>query len=614
MNLNLSTLANYAVIVVYTAVVVGISVFFSREKKNSVNYLLGGRSMPAWAIGLACQMSLFSSISIVVGPGEVFNHSLTYQVLGSFLLPFMMIPCYMLFARFYFKLSSFTPYEYLEYRYDKSVRAIIAFTGFQARLIYIGTVLYTSAKIFQGAFHWPVTFSILLVALVGIASSYIGGSKAIVWTDVFQAFITFGGLGVVAFLICWKIDGGIVEGVRRAFADGHGLNEFAQAEFYHFTPYIRVMFWMLLWQCINAALNDACSDQVAIQRYLSCKNWWEGLKSQFYSFATGMFFSALLYLIGLVIYTYYQQFPDPEIGPQSGDTAVFHFVSGNLPAPFSGLFMAAMLAAIMSTVSGVSNSMAGVWVKEFHSKFINKHMDEAKEFSVLRKATLVIGAIGVCFALGLNFSGKWLNQSAVEVGTIFGLLGGAVIPAYIFGVLSCRASAKLVWGATFFGIGSNIASNTWYALSRKAVEAFNADPSVGMGWGGKLDFVYVWPWFVAGAAIVALVLLCKAHRSIFGKALLLLAMMSFGAFVSMVVWWIFSNALVDKVPLERSFAFALPLPLLFSFVALWFFPKQPREKWQGMTIRSFNEPIICRSQSGAAVSHSTMETQKGTEK
>jgi len=100
---------DYAVIIVYTAVVVAISFAFSKEKKYSETYLLGGRSMPAWAIGLACMMSLFSSVSIVMCPGEIYNYGLTF-FLSALIAPFLSIPCYMLFARFYFRLNCFTPY------------------------------------------------------------------------------------------------------------------------------------------------------------------------------------------------------------------------------------------------------------------------------------------------------------------------------------------------------------------------------------------------------------------------------------------------------------------------------------------------------------------------
>ena len=584
---------DYLVVAVYTTVVIAIGIYFSREKKNAETYLLGGRSMPAWAVGIASMMALFSSISIVASPGETYNHGLTLNFLGSFVGPFLSIPCYMLFARFYFRLKSFTPYEYLEYRYDRSVRGIVAFSSFYTRVIYIAMVLFTSSKIFAGAFGWPTWFSILLVAVVGVTCCFIGGSKAIVWTDVFQAFITFGGLIAIVVILCVKIKGGAWEAVHTAWINGHGMPQFRQAEFYTLSPYVRLLFWLLLWGMISGVLVDACSNQMAIQLYLSCKNWKEGLKSQLVSIFSGMATSVLLTFIGWALWTYYHQNPNPEIGFNQGDNAFFIFIRDYLPTPFAGLFMAAMLAAIMSTVSGATNSMAGLWVREFHRKFINKNMSEAKEFQVLRIATVVIGIFGTLLALALDFSGKWLQQSVSEVGTLFYLLGAAILPAYLYAVLSKRANSKLVWAITIFALGETIAWNCWYALSRSSLHAYENDPSVGFGWAGPLPAIHVWPYLLAGAVLL-LPLLKAEWRKRRGLSITCsaLSMVLLGLGCGMLIWYLYSNTLINEVPRARSFSFGLPIPLILGFIILRFCPVQPREKWQGLVVGSLNDEIL----------------------
>ena len=192
------------------------------------------------------------------------------------------------------------------------------------------------------------------------------------------------------------------------------------------------------------------------------------------------------------IYTYYRQNPDPALGPGSGDAAFFHFVSTQLPSPVPGLFMAAMLAAIMSTLSSGMNSMAAVWLKEIHQKFINRNLAPSAEVTVSKYATLLIGVFAVGLALALELSGQWLTQSVSEVGTIFYLIGAAILPAFLFAVLSSRANAKLIWGYTAFAFGEGVAMNLWYALSRSSEQAWRLDPAAGFGWAGKLDFCYGW--------------------------------------------------------------------------------------------------------------------------
>ncbi|MBR7127003.1 MAG: sodium/solute symporter [Lentisphaeria bacterium] len=631
---------DYGVIALYTLVVIGIGIYFSKEKKDSETYLLGGRTMPSWAIGLACLMSLFSSISIVMVPGEIFNTSMTLFVVGGFVGPLLIVPCYLLFTKFYFRLGSFTPYEYLEYRYDKGVRGIVAISAFFTRIIYIGMVLYTSAKIFEAGYGWAPWFSILLVAIVGIVCCFIGGSKAVVWTDVFQAIITFGGLLAVAVMLCWKIDGGLIGALKVAVVDGHFLPDFTTKEFYTFTPYVRLIFILLLWGTISTHLTNAASDQVTIQRILSTKNWKEGLKAQLTSAALGVLFMCFLYFIGLALYTYYKQCPDAEIvtppvgAPEGsfvkvGDKAFFHFVAQFMPVGLAGLFMAAMLAAIMSTVSGVTNSMAAVWLKEFHQKFIDPKMDGAKEFRVLRASTLIIGAVGILVALAMEFAGKWLQQSVSEVSTIFWVLGAAILPAFLFAVCSKRANSLLIWAYTFAALGETIAYNVWYAVSKDSLIAWQdaakakgaeiakgaemvvenmsgseliklgsdfATETVGFGWAGKMPYYYI-----GICAIVAVVLIMpyfvKAFKAnIAGKVITTisacLGLIAVGATEVMVVWCLYSNFCITTEPLARSFQFAPPFSLILAVIALLFCPVQPKKKWQGLILSSVNDPII----------------------
>lgn len=587
--LNLSkNYIDYSIVALYMLAVVGIGVYFSRDKKNAETYLLSGRSLPAWVVGVACMMSMLSSISMVSVPGEIFNYGWTLGFLGSIFYPILSIPAYLLFAKFYFKLGSFTPYEYLEYRYDKGIRGIVAFSSFYLRVIYIGMVLYTSAKIFEGAFNWPAWFSIILTAVIGIASCFMGGSKAVVWTDVFQAFLTFGGLLTVIIIACSKIDGGVFTAVSTALNDGHGIPHFSQADFYKFHPYARLLFWMLLWNVVNNVLVDACSNQVTIQRILSCKNYWEGLKSQLYSNGLAICSSLLLLLIGLSLYSFYKFNPNPDIVQGKGDLALFYFIKHYVPQPFSGLFMAAMFAAIMSTISGVVNSMAGVWVKEFHIRFINKNVTPEKEYKLLRISTLIIGAIGISLALAIDFAGKWLSQTVSEVGTIFYLLGSAILPAYLFAVISKRANSKLIWATTLFAFGEGISSNVWYVLSRSSYQAWEADHSVGFGWAGPLEFKYIIP-YIAIMVIFSLPYLIKATRKyLISKIMVLIGLMATGATSGMLVWYIFSNVMITDEPMARSFAFTFPVPFILSCIVLRFCPIQPEAKWRGLCLSDFN--------------------------
>lgn len=583
---------DYLIIVAYFVAVLGIGFYCSRGEKSSVNYLLGGRKMPAVAVGLACMMALLSSISLVQVPGEIYNYGLTLFIISGTLGMLLNIPAYLLFVRFYFRLGSFTPYEYLEYRYDSSVRAIVAISAFYARTMYLAMVLYTTAKIFEASYHWAPWFSILLVGVVGMIYTVKGGAKAVVWTDVLQFFVLFGSFVLLIILVCTKIDGGAVEAVRCAFADGHGVPQFSDPDFYSLSPYVRLLFFLMIWNAFIAPLTSACSDQITIQRYLSTKNWKEGFKAKLVATGSALIFTLMLWFTGLAIYTYYVQNPAGAPGAGEGDKAFFVFMANHLPTPMPGLFMAGMLAAIMSTLSAGMNSMATIWLKEFHVKFINKKLDDAGEVRISKLATLWIGVFSILLALALEVSGKWLSQSVSEVGTLFGLLGAAILPAFLFAVLSSRANSKLIWAYTAFAFGEGWGWNAWYALSRSDWQAWVRDNSLPWGYAGKIGFTMVlWP-LIIGLVILIPYAFKKLRRMWIGKVSALGGMAVLGYAEAILIWYIYSNALITDVPQARSFYFFLPISLIGAFVVLLFCPKQPKEKYQGLTVWTLDEPIL----------------------
>ena len=578
---------DYAVMVVYLIIVLAIGFYFSRNEKDSEDFLLGGRTMPYMAIGISCMMSLLSSISIVVVPGEIFKNGLTLFSLSSSLGLFLAIPCFLIFIRFYFKLGSFTPYEYLEYRYNSGVRTVIALSALYTRMLYLGTVLFTTSKIFEGAYGWPAWLTITLVGVIGAAYTVMGGMKAVVWSDVMQFVVLIGGFIVVVIILCVKIDGGAWGAVSYAFKNGRGVPQYATAEFYKISPYIRLTFWLLLIGAILGPLTSACSDQIAIQRFLSTKNWKEGFKSQIVATVTAFPFVLILMFVGLALFTFYAQHPDA--GLKDADGVFFYFIATHLPSPLPGIFMAAMLAAIMSTLDSGMNSLATIWLKEVHQKYINKNMDSLKQVNISRWATLVVGIIAIILGLLLDSSGKWLAQSAAEIGVLFALFSAMILPAFLFAVLSPRANSTLIWLLTAYSIGDAIASKMWYALSRSTMQSWQ--PGDALSWAGPLSIWMVLIPLLVGGLFVAIWWLKRDASHKIRLTLLLAAAFPFGITQGLAVWYFFSSS-ITEMPMALSFAFHLPLTLIAGFIALRCCPKQPKEKYQGLTLGTINEPIL----------------------
>jgi SSS family transporter len=570
--------------IVYLIAVVGIGLFFSKGEDNSEQYLLGGRKLPWMAVGISILMSLLSTYSLVMGPGEVFNNGLSMWIL-AFLTPVFAIIAFKIFIKFYFKLKSFTPFEYLEYRYDSKVRLLIASIYGYTRILYLGMVLFATAKVFEGGAGWPAWLTITVIGIIGVVYTVLGGMKAVVWTDVVQFVVLIAGIAAAAIVLCNNINGGATGAVTYAFKHGRGLDRFAEPGFYMFNPYVRLSLWLLLLGYVMGPLGAAASDQITIQRLLSTSSYKNAFKAQVTASCLTIPFQMIIWFIGLAIFTYYAQNPDPRV--TSGDTALFTFIATKLPTPLPGLFMAAMLAAAMSTLDSGINSLSAVWLKEFHQKFINRHPDDKTQVRISRWSSAAVGVFSIVTALFLSFSSQWFNQTFVEVATIFSAFDVITLPAFLFAVFSKRSNSRFVWMMAFFLWGLKFGMIAWYSVTKRCSVTWHE----GMPRGAAGAINPFWLYLTLGVTGLWLVLYFM-HK----KQWLELSTLFFtGVTLALGLWTLFSNYISMNTPKVLSFQWVgFPVMvgfLVFGIIGLRFFKTQPVEKYMGLTFNTADKAV-----------------------
>lgn len=582
---------DYGAMLLYLVAVVAMGLYFSKNEDTSEEYLLGGRRMPWYAVGISCLMSLLSTYSLVMVPGEIFNHGLSLWML-HLAAPVFTVLSFLLFIRFYFRLGSFTPFEYLERRYDSRVRVLIATIVLYTRGMWLAMVLFSTAKVFEGGAGWPAWVTITIVGIVGILYTVMGGLKAVIWTDVLQFFVLIAGMGVAVFVLAKNIDGGAIGAVSYAFEHGRGPTRFADPDFYVINPYVRLTFWLMLVGAIMAPLGTAASDQVNIQRLLSTSTYKESLKAQITSASIALPFTLLLWFVGLAVYSYYSQNPDPRV--TAGDTAFFVFVSTKLPPPVPGLILAAMLAAVMSSLDSGINSLGTIWLKEFHEKFINKDMTDRQQVNISKIATVVIGVFAMAFAITISLTSEKLGHSVVEAATIFYALSVVVIPAFLFAVLSPRASSAMIWILASLCWGMNFATTTWHIATKYVSAHWQEGEPLGLG--GPISI-----WWIVIPLLVTVVpfLIWRSARRKDGALHLVrlgITLLPLGYGLGATLWYLCSNFIPVDGPKTLSFQWVgFPGTVLFlvgGVIFLHFSKKQPLHKYQGLTLKTSNEPVL----------------------
>lgn len=462
----LLALANldYAAMGVYLLLVVVIGYWCSRSKEvGTESYLLGGRRMPWWLIGISYYVSLLSALSLVAIPSEAYSHGVSMLVQNA-IAPFASVLAFFLFVRFYFRSRAFTPYHYLEERFDVRIRLLAAGLFMMMRMLYLAVVLYASAKIFEGAAGWPAWFSIVLVGTIGILYTTMGGIRAVIWTDLVQFVIVVGGLGLILWVSVAELPVNLFGMVEYSFENGRGFEYFKDPEFFAFDPYLRLGFWIMVYSAISSEMFNNSSDQISIQRLLSTSSYSQAKRSLFTYVAIVLPLGPVMYLTGLAMFTYYEHYPLAE--GVTADTVLFHFVATQLPAPVPGLVVAAMLAAVMSTLDSGINSLATVATKDFYLRIFRKSSSEAQQVRFSKGMTIGIGVLAVAAGVFIATANEHIGQTMVEVTSLWFAFFNVLWPIFLLGVISRRIRPghiiALVIGSWFITSGMVV----WFLMSR----------------------------------------------------------------------------------------------------------------------------------------------------
>lgn len=441
--------SDYIVMISYILGVVVLGAAFCVKERNTEDYLLGGRSLPWWAITLSIFVTLFSAISFVAVPEESYTNGLRLwmnSLIGPCLVPLAM----WMFLAFYYSLGSFTPYEYIEKRFSPKVRFICSTLFILQRGLYLAIVLFASAKAFEGAVGWKPWFTILAVGILGTLYTTLGGMKAVVWTDVLQFFVLGGGILTAAIFLVCKVDSGFTGIFSYAFENQHGFN--IDKSFFSFNPYERSSIWWMVLLAIGATLNYYATDQLVIQRLLSTKTYAQAKRSVFASIPVSICVGSVFWFVGIGLFAYYNQSGENLAADIEPSKVLSYFITTQLPSPIPGLIMAGLLAAIMSTVDSGINSLSAVAVKDIYGRFINKNATEAAQLKVSKYMTVVWGIYMIAAALLI----VWISDKAIstimELSSIWQSVGGIVLGIYILGVTTSRIKVKwlLICSTTAF--------------------------------------------------------------------------------------------------------------------------------------------------------------------
>lgn len=384
----------WAVLFVYLLLMLAMAIHFARRKKDAEDFFRGGGRIPWYVAGVSIFATMLSSVTFLSLPAQCYLTDWRYFPLciGVFLLAPFVVRYYL---PFFCRLKITSAYEYLEIRFNAAARLFAsgAYVVFMISRVAIVTLL--PALALNAMTGVSIDCCIVVFGLLTVAYCASGGLEAVVWSDFVQGIVLVSGALSIAFVLIHGSDGGFAGALQEASA--HGKLRLFDFRFLIDEP----VFWVVLTLGIVENLISYTSDQCVIQRYISVRDETAARKSVWFNGILCMVVDILFFVIGTALWTYYRSHPEtlaPTM-PKADSILPFFIVSG-LPPMVSGLVVAALFAATVSTLSANLSSAATALTADFILRFRPRLTSEA-QVRCGRAFTVAVGLIGIVATLVL---------------------------------------------------------------------------------------------------------------------------------------------------------------------------------------------------------------------
>ena len=440
---------NMTVLVVYLLSMVMVGVYFARKNSGTDDYFRGGQNIPWWAAGCSIYATMLSSLTYLALPALVYQTDWLLYV--GILTVLIVAPIIVhLIMPFFRNIDATSAYEYLSKRFNMPVRlfASALFICFQVGRM--GIVMALTALALAAVTPLDAWQSVLLMGVLSMIYSAMGGIEAVVWTDTIQVFVlTLGALLCFGFIIS-GIDGGL----SGFFNAGMSDNKFRLIDFdFSASSITSLSIWVIVLGGIGQNMSSYSADQAVVQRYMTTDSTKAAATSIWTNAIVTVPGVLMFFFIGTGLYAFYQSNP-AKLDPNLQIDQIFPaFVGAELPIGIAGLIVAGIFAAAQSTVSSGMNSTATALVTDFLRPF-NACRSDRGYLKAARILTVVMGVLGT--AVGLLFISPEIRSLMAEYFKVIGMFMGALAGLFILGITTRSATGAGALVGIVCGAGINI--------------------------------------------------------------------------------------------------------------------------------------------------------------
>lgn len=512
------TPADNTVLVIYLIGTIAMGLFIGRRLKTGSDFFLAGRRLPWWAIGMSLVATDIGGTDIIGVGGAAYTHGMAvanFEWIGC--VPAMVVGAFV-FIPFLYRTGVYTVPEFLERRYNASVRCVMATCWLLFMACNLGIMLLASAKMMSALFGWNE--SLCIYATAGLVGFYtcVGGLAAVVYTDMIQCVVMIAGCLLV--LVLGLIEIGGIGPLREqiAIVEANRATELRETSEMELAPtgndtgqrseHTRLILpvdtdtpfpWAGIYFGLALILSPAywIGNQAIVQRSLGARSEFEAKASYIWGALLKNVIPLIIAVPGLIAVAMFPQLKD-------GDQAFPRLVGELLPGGLRGVFVAAFLAALMSSIDSYLNAAATIVSHDLYKRFVKPEITERQLLTLGRMTTICLVAWAILFAFLLSTMNEKSGLYAI-FQTLMAFFQGPALAVLLVGMLWRRATGRAALIALLCGIATSV---SLYALNQPTVYgALGLEPLFRI----REPFLYfsVWAFLVTLTLVIGLSFITK---------------------------------------------------------------------------------------------------------
>ena len=468
---------NWSIVVVFLAANLMLGYVLGKKVDTAESFYLGNRTTPWWAIGMSVMATYVSALSFLGAPAWAYTDGLSALAI-HLNYPIVIFIVITFFLPFFFNSGVASIYEYQERRFGPTARSVMSGIFLVSQALSTAAILYATALVLKFMTGMPVAAAIVIISVIALVYTVMGGMLAVIWTDTFQGFVLIFGALIIMFALMDAVPDGIM-GALSNLKDQGKLS--AIRTDVDFTAPTTIWSGVIAMTLFHVTVYGA--NQMMVQRTLGSKNIGDAKKSYIFMGYGAFFIYFLFFFIGVLCYSYY----DGKEFENTNEIILSFARDTGIPG-LSGILAAAVLAASMSTLSSAYNSLATASTLDFYQRYFKKDGDEKHYLGVSRGFTLAWALLIIVPAFMYAQTQGSILEVLSKIGSYF---VGAKLGMYGLGFFSKHTSEKGLLVGVVVGFGV-----IWYVATQTAI---------------------AWPWFCGIGGGVTIIVGIVASLAITGK-------------------------------------------------------------------------------------------------